>query len=322
MLPAKRVVAPQKKIPKGWFHFCYEDQIRALVLDGKKIWIGGLFGLQSIDWSSNTLKKEKVPSNLKGPIRIETMLLDASETLWIGHDMGLYSRDKYGKWVNHTSNLPDPKVLCLCLSENGELWVGTWRGIGIRDKSGKWRYILKKDGLPENEIRTIFQDSTGCIWIGSSASPAGGLVKWTKAHKVYYSTKDLLAHPNVTAMMEDKHAHLWIGSGFFDKGGVTYFPDWKTNNLKTIKIMNQKTGLAGNKGRSLYEDNQGNIWIGSELDGLTIIHKNGKKTIIHKSDGLIGNEVMAILQDPNGSIWLGQEEGLCKITKLSDIPSF
>lgn len=311
--PAQKTISPPQKLPAGWKHFCAGDQVRALVRDGEKIWIGGLSGLKSISWASQRLTQEKTPASFSELVRIETMLLDASDTLWIGHEMGLYSRDNFGSWTNHTSFLPDPKVLSLCFTKSNQLWVGTWRGVAVRNPSGEWRHILVQDGLPAEQVRIIFEDSKGGMWIGTSSSPAGGLVRWSNADKTYYTTENLLAHPNVTAMMEDRSGNLWIGTGFFDKGGVTLFPDWKTNDLRTVKKMNQKTGLAGNKGRSLFEDRQNNIWIGSELDGLTKIDSNGNMDILNLADGLIGDEVMCMLQDPVGNLWLGQEKGLCLI---------
>ncbi|MGM0600175.1 MAG: ligand-binding sensor domain-containing protein [Candidatus Rifleibacteriota bacterium] len=311
--PAANVPPSEKALPEGWKHFCHKDQIRALVLIDDHIYIGGLSGLTKVNWQ----KPDKV-INVSGPdnfdlVRIEAMIADSSGTLWIGHEQGLHTLDNVSQWQNLTGQLPDPKVLAICRDPDNKIWVGTWRGVACFQGRGDCRHYHKKDGLPADRVRTIFADSQGGLWFGTSVCPKGGLVRWLDGQQWFYDTDNLLAHANVTAMLEDSNKKIWIGTGFFDKGGVTFFPDWQNNNVDSAEIYSQKTGLAGNKGRSLLQDNYKTIWIGSELDGLTAINKNSKIITFKTKDGLIGDEVMAMLQDPAGNLWLGQEEGLCRI---------
>jgi ligand-binding sensor domain-containing protein len=311
--PSATTTTVEKKLPRGWKHFCHKDQIRALVVQNDHIWIGGLSGLKKINWKN----PEKI-EHIQGPqkfdlIRVEAMIADSSGTLWIGHEQGLHTIDSSSEWQNLTAQLPDPKVLAICRDSDDKIWVGTWRGVACFNKKQNTVHYHQKDGLPADRVRTIFADSQGGLWFGTSVCPKGGLVRWFDDQQRFYDTDNLLAHANVTAMLEDSSHNIWIGTGFFDKGGVTFFPEWQSNKIESAEIYNQKTGLAGNKGRSLLQDNFETIWIGSELDGLTAINKNGKITIFQTKDGLIGDEVMAMVQDPAGNLWLGQEEGLCRI---------
>ena len=304
---------PDAPLPEGWSHFCRGDQIRGLVQRGEEVFVGGLSGLKKTTWRNDAEPQEiETPADFN-LVRIEAMLVDASGTIWIGHETGLLSYSVVGNWSDHTANLPDPKVLSLCLDKDNSLWVGTWRGAAKLDTSGVWSHFKVEDGLPAERIRTIFCDSEGGLWFGTSNFPEGGLVRWFAGKKTFYDTKNLLAHPHVTAMMEDSSGQIWVGTGFFDKGGVTIFPDWKNDETAQKKILDQSSGLAGNKGRSLFQDREGIIWVGSELDGLTRIDIEGRFKIIKPSDGLVGDEIMAILQDPDGNLWLGQELGLCRI---------
>lgn len=303
----------KRTLPPGWQHFCPGDQIRAMICSGPDLWIGGLSGLQRFDWQTLANTTSQISSAPVPLARIEAMIQAADQTIWIGHDRGLLSLEKTGQWQDHTSSLPDPKVLSLGISAQKELWVGTWRGAAVLQGDGTWKHIKVADGLPAEKVRTIFTDSAGGLWLGTSSPPGGGLVRWSDSPKIHYTTADLLAHPSVTAMFEDSSGRIWIGTGFFDQGGVTCFPDWKNNNLATARILRQKDGLAGNKGRSIYEDRNGIIWIGAEIDGLTRIERNGSFSVITRDNGLIGDEVMCMTEDPDGNLWLGQERGLCRI---------
>jgi|GEM_PF-551110 ligand-binding sensor domain-containing protein len=311
--PSKPPPAPERVLPAGWSHFCHGDQIRGLALDKNHLWVGGLFGLKRYDWSDCKETSSDIATAPVNLVRIEALLIDPAGNLWVGHEMGLLRLDPQGIWHNHTSDMPDPKVMALCWSQQNELWAGTWRGVAVLSQEGKWRHYRAADGLPGELVRAISADSAGGIWIGSYISPAGGLLHWSAENKVVYTSKNLLAHANVAALFEDSLGRMWIGTGFFDRGGVTLFPDWKKGDLSTIKIMRQADGLAGNKGRSFFEDRDNIIWIGSELDGLTRVARDGSLSVIKESDGLIGNEIMCMLQDPDGNLWLGQEKGLCRI---------
>ncbi|MBU1107786.1 MAG: hypothetical protein KKB51_14025 [Candidatus Riflebacteria bacterium] len=311
--PAPQTPQQVRTLPAGWRHFCPGDQIRGIALTEEYLWVGGLYGLKRFDWrncddTSNGIAT--LPVNL---VRIEALLVDPTGNLWVGHEMGLLCLDPQGVWHDHTSSMPDPKVMSLCWSLQNELWVGTWRGVAVRSTGGLWRHLGSADGLPGERVRAICADSAGGIWIGSYESPAGGLLHWNGAQKTAYTTANLLAHPNVSALFEDSQRRMWIGTGYFDRGGVTLFSDWQKGDLSSAKIMRQTDGLAGNKGRSLFEDRNNIIWIGSELDGLTRVDKNGAIKVIRETDGLNGSEIMCMLQDPDGNLWLGQEKGLCRI---------
>lgn len=315
--PSSAPPPPERILPNGWSHFCHGDQIRGLALDKDHIWVGGLFGLKRYTWrdcSDTSSSIATAPVNL---VRIEALLINPTGNLWVAHEKGLLCLDQQGVWHDHTADMPDPKVMALCWSRQNELWVGTWRGVAVLSPEGKWRHYRAADGLPGELVRAISADSAGGIWIGSYISPAGGLLHWSAGSKVVYTTENLLAHANVAALFEDSFGRMWVGTGFFDRGGVTLFPDWKKGDLSTIKIMRQADGLAGNKGRSFFEDRDNIIWIGSELDGLTRVARDGSLSVIRESDGLIGNEIMCMLQDPDGNLWLGQEKGLCRIASSS-----
>jgi ligand-binding sensor domain-containing protein len=313
--PAKPVPPAARILPVGWSHYCHGDQIRGLALADDHLWVGGLFGLKRFDWRSCQDTSAGIASAPVNLVRIEALLIDPGGNLWVAHEMGLICLDPQGVWHDHTASMPDPKVMALCWSKQNELWVGTWRGVAVLSPEGVWRHYRVADGLPGERVRAICADSQGGVWIGSFIAPEGGLLHWSGDVKRIYTTDDLLAHANVAALFEDSQNRMWIGTGFFDRGGVTVFSDWQTGDLNSAKIMRQVDGLAGNKGRSFFEDETGIIWIGSELDGLTLIADDGSCQVIEESDGLNGSEIMCMQQDPEGNLWLGQEKGLCRLER-------
>lgn len=71
------------------------------------------------------------------------------------------------------------------------------------------------------------------------------------------------------------------------------------------------TGLqVGKSIRSIFQDNAGNIWVGTH--GAGVIRYDGKQTIaITENDGLCSDYVGRIQQDKAGKIWFETGDGIC-----------
>jgi ligand-binding sensor domain-containing protein len=65
-------------------------------------------------------------------------------------------------------------VFNLIEDRQGGLWAGTWSGGAVRYHDGKFTSYTTKDGLPNNAVVRIDEDSEGAIWIFTNP----GLSKW------------------------------------------------------------------------------------------------------------------------------------------------
>lgn len=122
-----------------------------------------------------------------------------------------------------------------------------------------------------------------------------------------YSIEEGLPQSNVFCLLQDSKGYTWMGT---DGGGVARFDGAKFNILTTVD------GLSDNMIRSLYEDRNGNIWIGT-IKGLNV-YDGVKIRQITEEDGFTGSSVLKITQSEDGTIWAAtNDEGLFGIT-LSD----
>jgi len=84
--------------------------------------------------------------------------------------------------------------------------------------------------------------------------------------------------------------------------------------------------LAGEKVRSILQDNVGVLWFGSEYDGVALL-SGDTWFLLDMTDGISHPEIKTILQDGYGNIWLGTRDGLTRIsaealmTLYNEIPS-
>jgi len=163
------------------------------------------------------------------------------------------------------------------------------------------QYLFKnfniEDGLAQSQVRSIFQDSRGYVWIGTLG---GGVSKYNGLEFINFNKKDGLGNNNILSINEDRTGHLWFG---------TYQGACRHDGKNFINITTED-GLVHNSIMSILEDHKGNLWFGtgggiSQYDGFTF-------TNFTEKDGLINNTVRVIIEDHEGSLWLGTEGGVCK----------
>lgn len=101
---------------------------------------------------------------------------------------------------------------------------------------------------------------------------------------------------------------VWVGTGFFDRGGAAQL---EANNSGWVvrKTLTAANGLAGAKVRSIYQDRQGVLWLGSENDGLARLAGENWLTLT-EADGLANQEVKVMLEDQAGNFWIGTKDGV------------
>lgn len=119
--------------------------------------------------------------------------------------------------------------------------------------------ISTKDGLPNNQVESIFKDSRGILWVGTN----NGLSKIENNQITNFYVEDGLAHNSSWDIIEDNNNNIWIASY---GGGVTKYDG------KTFKIFNKKNGVVHNFVRRLFEYKD-YVFIGTE-EGLSFINKN------------------------------------------------
>ena len=253
----------------------------------------------------------------------------------------------YGAGIDDSRYLNDPEVYAFLQSNDGNIWIGTESG-GVNilgRRTGHFTYMIHDEkninSLSNNCIKSIIQDSEGNFWIGTFL---GGLNHYhVKQRKFTHFMNDpanlnSLTNNAVWALHEDREGKIWIGT---DGGLDNYDPVSKSFNhfrdktkLKTVHtIFEDREGnlyfgsyLDGLtvmtpdlelkhfdlKTRSIFQDNQGQIWIGSQgNDGLRQIDQQGvvRKNFTQK-DGLPSNQIYRIQEDQYSRLWLSTGHGL------------
>ena len=214
----------------------------------------------------------------------------------------------------------DNNVRAICEDHQGNLWVGTWdRGITIIEK-GKYRHIrfpvTDNSNLTYNQIKTLFCDSRGIVWIGTKA----GLVNFDPATNkfryfdqfTYIGINKEIIHAAVYGISEDADHNIWIGSTYL---GVFKYVASK-NELIHYKSENI---LKADHAKVIIQDKKKQIWIGTEGAGISILQPIGDSVKLVRflqsdksmsSSTISDNRINCLYEDRDGVIWIGTGSGL------------
>ena len=207
-----------------------------------------------------------------------------------------------GSWrqVRFPSNKQGQANYIRGIQDNGQggVWIATdHQGLYLYDKAtGHLSNYRHQQGdattLAEDNINTIFVDSTGTLWVGHEKK---GLSYHKPSAGAAFMKYESPLWRNISAMVEDHRGNLWIGTDGFGLVCKQPYSD------KTIN----RVAIPGNIVVSLMEDHRGRIWIGTYLHGLLCYDNGTTKTYTKENSRLSDNSVYSLCEDSTGSIWVG-----------------
>jgi ligand-binding sensor domain-containing protein len=300
------------------------------------IWIGFFNGgMDQYDPGTGTFKHYMNDSTDPGSLgsgMVSVILRDHSGKLWVGTRSGLDQLDeKTGKFKHYRhepgnlSSLSCDAVRAIYEDHQGVLWIGTGfefdnspdeGGLNRIESNGTFtRYLHDPDNpqsLINNKVRSIFEDSRGIFWIGTSGDGLHTMdrVKGTFERHLYNPAEpDELSRPPlksdqfdpITFIREDSTGAIWIG---------TYVSGINRYDIGTKKITHFESGNGyPDKGCwQAYTSRDGVLWIAS-VEGTPFLYR------VDPSLGKINNinsgaKAFCFHETEPGSLWVGSEIGL------------
>lgn len=151
------------------------------------------------------------------------------------------------------------------------------------------RYVDKAHGLFSNSIMSILEDEKGYIWI---ASEIDGLLKTNGDYCWNFKKSNGLKSNSIIRLFLDSKNRKWI---CWDKG-VSYL-----SNNRLYHIANKT--LSNSTLSRIREDKNGDIWFGTEENGLFKM-SNNKLECFNKKRGLASNNISDVAFDDSNIIYV------------------
>ncbi len=209
----------------------------------------------------------------------------------------------------------------------------------------KFSHLTVQNGLSQNWVRCVYQDSYGYLWFGTDN---GGINKFDGYNFTLYehnsAIEDGISSNTINLIMESNDKKLWIGTrrglNVYDreKDKFTHYPLLQEEfiiglhifeNGKIIVVTSESVFLLDPKNKSIrslcsdkegpcirddfltsvVKDNNGNLWVGS-AEGLWLIDTISSTMTQfdhdkNNSQSICGNIVTSLYCDHDGRIWAG-----------------
>jgi ligand-binding sensor domain-containing protein/AraC-like DNA-binding protein len=230
--------------------------------------------------------------------------------LWIGTSRGLVHFDG----LEFVPPPPDRDGVCvpreirtLLLDRQGRLWIGSPEGLTLyHSPIGRFKTFTHTDGITGDGIRCLKEDMRGNLWISFTSSYVN---RFSDGEFTAFNASHGLLGKKINAIVENRQGHLLFGSR---ENGVFIYRDGKFSPYPIA-------GLASRLIITMYEDQDGDLWVGTN-DGLfRLTGKTGETgSEIERysvSHGLTHNYITTIHQDSEKNLWVGTHKGLNRLKK-------
>lgn len=251
---------------------------------------------------------------------IEAICQDSRGFMWIGTRDGLNRYDGHTVVVfrnepGDSSSLSDSYTRCIYEDRSHGLWVGTVNGLNLFDPARgvftRWKHREgDSSSLSHNVITALLEDRNGRFWV---ATYGGGLNLIDRATGRCRSFKmgggpGSLRDDRILCLLEDKAGLIWVGT----QSGLDLFHP-ETGQFTAMENPSI-TNPSGNTIIAMQEDRQGDLWLGTEDDGLYLFDPLRRSFTRYghsdkEASSLGNNMIKCMLMDHKGQLWTGSING-------------
>lgn len=249
-------------------------------------------------WTGSTEGVIRISQVAARPLRggtgfMQSVIEDASGTLWLGHSFGL--RRLVG---NERSDVLSSSVKSLALAADGNgVWVGTYRdGVARVDRDGQ--VLMRIPFVQERTtsmILALAQTADGTVWIGAAGQE---LQRWVNGELQTLGKARGLPLTHIQVIQPDAAGGIWVGAsngmGHIDaKGRIRYWAGHQS--------------LPAGSVHDVLLDPDGTVWIASDRGLLR--YRDNRFVAFGLEQGLPQERLFRILADGN-HLWVSSTRGV------------
>jgi len=233
------------------------------------------------------------------PPGVSAMIQDRQGTIWVAARRGVF-RFLNGRWtlLGKAEGYSGAEAFSLYEDRAGRLWAGTASGV----------YQWKKDAFElvdatSTDVQSLVEDASGAIWVTDSRE----VIKRLSTHSAPQHDRKIRLPTGAWRLMRDSHGQIWAAAF----GGGLMRVRNPLDQSAIIERYEYEHRLAGSP-RSLYEDREGNIWVG--MRGGLLRLSESAFTSVSQLEGLTNEGVRTATVGSDGSVWVATGHGLNKFS--------
>ncbi|MEL6536472.1 MAG: two-component regulator propeller domain-containing protein [Bacteroidota bacterium] len=264
---------------------------------------------------------------------IFSMLQDSRGDLWFGSDAAGAVRYDGNSFIafSKEEGLRSNFVQVIFEDDEGRIWLGTRNG-GISVYDGKNIVHVLHGDSDIGYVRSIDQDVSGNIWLGTRK----GLVRVEGNTITFLTTQEGLLDNSVQDLEVDPEGGFWLatpaGLCHYDGEVFRHYPPadqrpavlhldlenrlWVAGASSGVQVVDLDQAiqyqapptLDSMRIRVFAQDTLGQIWMGTQGDGLVSYHQD-QFNFISEESGLNHPSVLSIVVSKDGILWLGTDGG-------------
>lgn len=285
------------------------------------IWMMMVASAQEVNFTKHISSADGLSNDF-----VISMAIDGKGYVWVGTEAGV--NRIAGKTYRPFTSLHYPpmngdkmvditglRITALYWYEEGGLMlIGTERGLTIYDPTdGRTRHLTADDGLVQSSINYITKNnghkqewSDMGVWLAYG----NGQVQMLNTNTFQAKSLKLSQSYGNRCIMDDGQGHLYIGHSQhgmtvynLNNGSAKNYQQWKED----------ENSLPGNNVRSIYQDREGRIWVGTD-NGLALFHPESNTfTKVTDPSNRYDANVYDIHQMTDGRLWVATDIGGIKI---------
>lgn len=272
------------------------------------VWMGTLYGLSRYDSGKDVFVNYYAEESGLSDNRIRRLYLDGEDNVWCCTNNGICRYDaSTGRFDGFlVEEEGENRIDCMVeTKDRNVLMLGTQDGLLLFD----WRCgtIRKLDvrGLKLN-VRSLFRDCRGNIWVGTSNS--GALMLDPRFNLIRHFTSDgsglSVNNDFIRTIKEDNEGRILIGS----VDGLNIYDPSEEKMLS----YRQEDGLSSFSLHSIYCDRSNVVWLGSYVGGINYYTMSDRPFLgfekPYVEDASLTGIVGPMVVDRTG-LWIGMEGG-------------
>lgn len=290
------------------------------------LWIGSWrTGLSKLAYRN--VVRFRIP-NLKPDLLNRSAVADSAGHIFVISDNKLWEiwRDFGGSWnsfahdIKHVVSGPTRAGqliggMSLDIAPDGKLWIAfTWGGLRsfrITHRTGSSSALTQVNvlrpgsELPHGSASGITISPDNQLWYNIREGPLALIDLATLNVRDTFKLGADISGGTSQAILFAQGDTVWVGS-FAE--GVSLLAR-RGKSFEVVRKLTAEDGLASNRVRSIVQRRNGDIWIGTRFDGISI-YRNGTFRSISMRDGLMNNAVWKMIEDDQGRLWIGTSVGL------------